>query len=319
MREFYRHREPQLQLTPVNLNRLVEQVIELSRARWSDMALARGAFVSVVRSLDEHLPAVMGIESELREALINLVFNALDAMPGGGTLTLGTQLATDAPGAARRRVRVVVSDSGCGMDEETRRRCLEPFFTTKGERGTGLGLPMVYGVVERHRAELIVESMVGRGTTIGIVFDVPLESAEALSEAPSVEILPALRLLIVDDDPLLIKSLREALEGDGHQIVTADGGQAGIDTFRSSSHAPFAAVITDLGMPFVDGRRVSEAIKTASPTTPVILLTGWGQRLVAEDDVPPHVDFVVNKPPRLRELRAALARCLKLGSPSPWP
>lgn len=314
MREFYRHREAQLQLKPVDLNRMVEQVVELSRARWSDMAQARGEFIKVVLELDEDLPAVLGIESELREALINLVFNSVDAMPGGGTLTLRTLHAAGAQGAAQRRVRVVVSDSGCGMDEDTRRHCLEPFFTTKGERGTGLGLPMVYGVVQRHRAELVVESEPGRGTTVGIVFDVPAESTEVLEQRPSVADLPRLRLLIVDDDPLLIKSLREALEGDGHEVVTADGGQAGIDTFRASSHVPFAAVITDLGMPFVDGRRVSEAVKTASPTTPVILLTGWGQRLVAEDDVPPHVDFVVDKPPRLRELRLALARCLKLGS-----
>lgn len=314
MREFYRHREPQLQLTPVNLNRLVEQVIELSRARWSDMALARGAFIRVERHLTEDLEPVPGVESEIREALINLVFNAVDAMPGGGTLRLSTGRVIGAGPVAGSRVQVTVSDSGGGMDEDTRRRCLEPFFTTKGERGTGLGLPMVYGVVQRHRAELTVESEVGCGTTIGIVFDIPREAAVTAPEAPPVETLPPLRLLIVDDDPLLIKSLREALEGDGHQVVTADGGQAGIDAFRASTHAPFTAVITDLGMPFVDGRRVSEAIKTTSPTTPVVLLTGWGQRLVAEDDVPPHVDVVVNKPPRLKDLRAALARCLSLGS-----
>jgi CheY-like chemotaxis protein len=118
-----------------------------------------------------------------------------------------------------------------------------------------------------------------------------------------------MRLLVVDDDPLLIKSLRDALEGDGHEVVAAMGGQAGIDAFRASREGgtPFAAVITDLGMPHVDGRRVSEAIKAMSPGTPVILLTGWGQRLVAEGDVPPHVDRVLNKPPKLRDLRAALA------------
>jgi CheY-like chemotaxis protein len=120
---------------------------------------------------------------------------------------------------------------------------------------------------------------------------------------------PRLRILSVDDDPLLIKSLRDALEADGHAVVTANGGQAGIDAFSEAEERDerFAVVITDLGMPYVDGRKVASAIKNDSPSTPVILLTGWGQRLVAEGDIPPHVDRVLNKPPKLKELRAALA------------
>ncbi len=116
------------------------------------------------------------------------------------------------------------------------------------------------------------------------------------------------RILVVDDDPMLIKSLRETLESDGHMVVAAHGGKAGIDTFRLSqeSQERFEIVITDLGMPSVDGRKVASAVKMASPFTPVIMLTGWGERLVAEGDVPSHVDRVLNKPPKLRELRAAL-------------
>ena len=117
-----------------------------------------------------------------------------------------------------------------------------------------------------------------------------------------------LRLLLVDDDPLLIKSLRDILESDGHFITAADGGQAGIDAFAAAqgNGEAFAAVITDLGMPYVDGRKVAAAVKAASPSTPVIMLTGWGQRLIAEHDVPPHVDRVLSKPPKLQELRATL-------------
>jgi len=121
----------------------------------------------------------------------------------------------------------------------------------------------------------------------------------------------------VDDDPLLIKSLRDALETDGHLVTTAGGGQLGVDSFHAARQRgePFAVVITDLGMPYVDGRRVASAVKAASPSTPVILLTGWGQRLVAEGDVPPHVDRVLNKPPKLRDLREALAFCVAIASP----
>jgi CheY-like chemotaxis protein len=117
----------------------------------------------------------------------------------------------------------------------------------------------------------------------------------------------------VDDDPLLIKSLRDALETDGHIVTPANGGEAGINTFQKAQNdgQTFDVVITDLGMPNVDGRRVASAIKQASPSTPVIMLTGWGQRLNAEGDIPPCVDQVLSKPPKLKDLREALARCLQ--------
>ena len=127
--------------------------------------------------------------------------------------------------------------------------------------------------------------------------------------------LSRLRILLIDDDPLMIKSLRDTLEADGHAITTANGGQEGIDKFQEAQAGgePFAIVITDLGMPRIDGRQVASAVKTARRSTLVILLTGWGQRLVAEGDVPPHVDRVLNKPPKLRELRAALAELVASG------
>jgi CheY-like chemotaxis protein len=163
--------------------------------------------------------------------------------------------------------------------------------------------------VQRHSAELEIDSVVGRGTIVRLIFAVPT----TLTEEPAVPAAQAqvpfrLRLLIVDDDPLLLKSLQDILEGDGHVVVAANSGQQGIDAFGAAAQQgeAFAAVITDLGMPYVDGRRVAMAIKTASPRTPVILLTGWGQRLEAEGDVPLHVDRVLSKPPKLRELRATL-------------
>jgi len=125
-----------------------------------------------------------------------------------------------------------VSDTGLGMDEETRRRCLEPFYTTKGERGTGLGLAMVYGMVQRHSAELEIESEPGKGTTMRLLFTLPMPDTAASGVAPV--LAPTqfpLRILLVDDDPILLQSLRDTLEGDGHSITAAGGGQAGIDAF----------------------------------------------------------------------------------------
>ena len=308
MREFYRQREPELVLSRVPLNRLIGQVIELTKARWSDVPLQRGIVIRLEMDLAPELPDIMGAESEIRDALTNLVFNAVDAMPEGGTLTFRTRCApsrnhTDTD----TEVHVEVSDTGVGMSEETRRRCLEPFYTTKGERGTGLGLAMVYGMIRRHSADLEIESIVGKGTTVRVLFGVADVRMEAERTAERIQLVQRLRILLVDDDPMLIKALRDTLEGDGHVITVADGGQNGIDTFQAAQQrgSPFSLVITDLGMPHIDGRKVAAAVKAIAPTTPVILLTGWGRRLLADNDVPPYVDRVLSKPPKLADLRTA--------------
>jgi len=311
MREFYRPRETEMVLSRVACNQAIEQVVNLTRARWSDQPQQRGVVIQLRTELAEDLPQIMGSEVELRDALTNLVFNAVDAMPDGGTLTLRTRVVTGASnGQAARSVQMEVADTGHGMSEETRRRCLEPFYTTKGERGTGLGLAMVYGMVQRHSAELEIDSAVGSGTTMRLVFaaadPLTLPAAARAGQQPAPQ---RLRILVVDDDPMLIKSLRDFLEQDGHLVTVAEGGQKGIETFTAAlaHRAPFAVVITDLGMPYVDGRKVAASVKAASARTPVILLTGWGRRLLAENDIPAHVDRVLSKPPRLAEVRAALA------------
>jgi len=309
MREFYRPREAELVLNPVNLNEVAEDVIGLTRARWSDMPQERGVVIELDTSLTANDLVVPGVESELREALTNLVFNAVDAMPDGGTLSLRTRRTSD-PSRAEvpDRVYIEVSDSGVGMDAETQRRCLEPFFTTKGERGTGLGLATVYGSVQRHNAEIYILSAPGRGTTVQLVFTAA-RGAATPKETARHQRLPPQRILVVDDDPLLLKSLRDALATDGHVVTTAAGGLAGLEAFSAAREAekPFDLVITDLGMPYVDGRQVASGIKELSPSTPVILLTGWGQRLMDDGELPAHVDRVLNKPPKLAELRGALA------------
>jgi PAS domain S-box-containing protein len=317
MREFYRERGPQLALAPTDINTLVHQVLGLTRAWWTDLPQQRGVVIEARTELAPDLPALMGAEGEIREALTNLVFNAVDAMPEGGILTIRTTTTgrvITSGDESGQQVHVEVTDTGLGMDEETRRRCLEPFFTTKGERGTGLGLAMVYGMVQRHSGEIDIASAVGGGTTVRLSFVAHALPAGDSQPATAYAFPSNLRILVVDDDPLLLKSLRDTLEGDGHVIVTANGGREGIDAFGTANGGleSFAVVITDLGMPHVDGRQVASAVKRASPTTPVILLTGWGQRLLAEGDIPPHVDRVLSKPPKLRDLREALVYCSRL-------
>jgi signal transduction histidine kinase/ActR/RegA family two-component response regulator/HAMP domain-containing protein len=315
MREFYRQREPQLALSPINANLVVQQVLDLTRARWSDMPQQRGIVIALRTELADELPMLPGSVGELREALTNLVFNAVDAMPEGGILSVRTA-SLGAPGqAGGRQVQIEVGDTGIGMDDNTRRRCLEPFFTTKGERGTGLGLAMVYGMMERHGASIDILTAPGQGTAVRLAF--PACAADEGEEAPETAhaVPPRLRILVVDDDPMVLKSLRDILEIDGHEVVSADGGQAGIDCFLAArdGHEHFAVVITDLGMPHVDGRKVASAVRQCSPATPIIMLTGWGQRLAADSDYPEHVNCVLGKPPRLKELRRALNAVISTG------
>ena len=312
MREFYR-RDQQADLTLVDLDLLIEQVLTLTRARWSDIPQERGIVIKVRHETDATLPKVQGNESDIRDALTNLIFNAVDAMPSGGTLTLRTRAAeaTDPGdgGGRRSAAHLEVIDTGLGMDEDTRRRCLEPFFTTKGERGTGMGLAMVYGMVRRHGAAIEIDSVLGAGTTVRLIFNSTTDYAQpVVVEAPPQ--VPPLRLLVIDDDPLLSESLMHILQSEGHLVTVADGGQAGIDTFTKAHRngQSFDVVMTDLGMPYVDGRAVAGAIKALDPRTPVLLLTGWGQRLRTEQSVPANVDLMLGKPPKLQELRVALAR-----------
>jgi CheY-like chemotaxis protein len=289
----------------------MQHVIALTQARWRDMPQQRGVTIDLRVENEPDLSPILGVESELREALINLVFNAVDALPEGGSILVRTRRA--AP--ASERIAIEVIDDGVGMDELTRQRCLEPFFTTKGDQGTGLGLAMVYGVVRRHGGDIEIESAPSKGTTVRLIFaaatsGVTTSAGAGLPETPS----RRLRLLIIDDDPILLRSLREVLGGEGHSVIAAADGAEGLAAFSEAREAGknFDAVITDLGMPKMDGRRVAAAIKDLDATVPILLLTGWGERLIAEEERLPHIDQVLSKPPKLRDIRLALAECCEV-------
>ncbi len=317
MKQFYRPRDVPLSRETVDVNRIAEQAIDLTRARWSDMPQERGIVIRLSARLDASLPQVTADESDVRDAITNLILNAIDAMPEGGTLVVRSSTgarasSAQAGGGAATHVNLEVSDTGVGMSETVRSRCLEPFYTTKGERGTGLGLAMVYGMVQRHGAELEIDSELGVGTTVRVAFPIAEAGATGEPRAPR-HLKRGLRILLIDDDLVLLKSLRDTLEHDGNVVTIAEGGQAGIDAFilALKSERRFALVFTDLGMPHVDGRTVAVAIKSRSPATPIVMLTGWGHRLQAENDLPEHVDLVLSKPPKLTELRAAISELVR--------
>jgi PAS domain S-box-containing protein len=311
LREFCRPRETQAAREVVNVNELVEQSVALTRARWQTMSMSKGITIQTQLELEKGLPSLTGSASEIRDAIVNLIFNAVDAMPRGGTITLQTR-------ALPNGTIIEVRDTGTGMDEQTRRRCLEPFFSTKGEHGNGLGLAMVYGMLKRHDGEIEIISEPGHGTTMRMLFPtgkarIERQQTTARLQDGASRRATGARILIADDDAMLLESLRAALEADGHHVLTADDGQSAIDAFEAAdrSGAPFAAVITDFAMPMVDGRKVSTVINQMRPGTPVIMLTAYGNRVHAQDDTLPYVDHIMAKPANLVELRNTLDRLLQ--------
>jgi signal transduction histidine kinase/FixJ family two-component response regulator len=323
MSEFYRRREDNDHLRMVNVNRLIEQVVDLTSPCWRDIPQGRGIVIQCQAQLADSLPDLYCNESELREALTNVVLNAVDALPKGGHIILSNRPITMA-GANRTdkqptHLVIEIRDNGTGMDENTRQRCLEPFFSTKRQRGgSGLGLAMVYGTVERHEGSIEIDSEVEKGTVVRLVF--PFRQppqANAVAVALPARDSTSLRILCVDDEPLLRELLKEVLEFYHHRVETADGGQAGVDAFQRAlgTSAAFDLVVTDLGMPYLDGRQVAERVKAASPTTPVIMLTGWGSMLEEKGGAAPGVDAVLSKPPRVNELVAAVAEVTGTAAP----
>jgi PAS domain S-box-containing protein len=289
----------------VHLNHLVEEIVEVTRSRWKDEAQSKGIKYEVVVETSP-TPAVAGDPSEIREALTNIIFNALDAMPEGGQIALRT-------GVEGSHVVCAVSDTGVGMSEDVRQRIFDPFFTTKGERGTGLGLSVVYGIMTRHNGEVDVQSRLGHGTTFFIRLPI---GGEVQREAPArvTARTPAQgRVLVIDDEREVGDVLHDLLTRDGHAAVVCSDAESGLTRF---DHESFDLVITDLGMPGVSGWEVARLIKLRRPGTPVAMVTGWGDRIDPSEAAARGVDYVVAKPFKRENIREVVAAALGGG---PWP
>jgi len=298
LREFYRYRDEREIFMPVVINDLVLHVISLTQPRWKDQALAAGVMIDV-RTEMSNVPTVPANESELREALANLVFNAIDAIPKRGTITIRTEV-------MGRWLVVTVTDDGLGMTEEVHARCLEPFFSTKSMEGTGLGLGSVYGIVRRHDGEIEIQTEQGRGTSVAI--SLPLERASRPPDAPKPPrpALAALRILVVEDEPLVREVLSVYLQEDQHEVALAENGRLGLEKFIAEG--PFDLVMTDRAMPEMNGDALAAEIKKLNPQQPLILLTGFGDLMTEAGEQPTGVDLVVSKPFTLATLRSAMAK-----------
>lgn len=297
LREFSRPAKANAYHEAIQLNGLVGEAVSLSVPKWKNEALANGRTI-VVQTEPGEIPAIQGDPSELREALINLIFNAVDAMPNGGSIVIRTRFENE-------YVHLELSDTGTGMSEEVRQRCLEPYFTTKGTRGTGLGLAMVYGIVHRHGGEIEVMSEPGKGTTF--LIQLPAGKKQELGIKPDDrKVERPLNILVVDDQPLLRQLLSECLMNDRHIVETAPNGREGLLKFKAGR---FDLVLTDKAMPEMDGDQMARAIRELRPEQPIILLTGYAESS-RDGDEPETVNLVLGKPVSMGTLRKALAEVI---------
>ena len=299
LRQFYRARDKDEEFPLIDLNGVVAQSISLTEPRWRRQAQADGITIQVESKL-EPIPPIAGDESGLREVLTNLIFNAVDAMPTGGTITVETE-----PDA--HDVMIRVRDTGSGMTEAVRQRCLEPFFSTKGERGTGLGLSMVYGIIERHRGTIEVQSAPGEGTTF--IIRIPLASPTTAKVVAHLEAKSktALKVLVVDDESRVREVITAFLRSEGHTVTTAASGREGIEQFRAER---FDMVVTDRAMPDMSGDQMASLVKQVRPEVPVVLLTGFGALIEVTGSQPKDVDVVLSKPVTLGVLRKTIESLL---------
>ncbi len=279
---------------PVDLGHLLADVADLTAPRWRDAAQADGLPVTLEIAVEGD-SRVDGSPEALREALTNLIFNAVDAMPRGGAIRL----------AARRRgdiVDVEVSDTGSGIDEEIRNRIFEPFFTTKGDRGSGLGLPVVFAIVEQHHGHVTVDSAPGRGTTFRLIF--PASTAPAPPPEPAPPVPTTLRILAVDDDPALAKMIALMLRAEGHQVELASSGE---EALRRLDETRFDLVISDLGMGSgMNGWELARSVRDDHPGVRFCLSTGWDTRVDPARARENGVSAVISKPYRLADLKRIL-------------
>lgn len=286
LHEFHRPRRDTEQFKVIDLNDILEQTISLTEPKWRRETQARGASIHLQMQLQPKVSAYAD-ETELREVFTNLIFNAVDAMPQGGAITVRTRI-------DELQAIVEISDTGEGMSEEVRRRCFEPFFTTRSDSRTGLGLASAYGIIQRHCGEIQIRSEVGKGST----FTVRLPVCASESRQPPVIETPvapknrSLRVLVVEDEPMVRGIEVEYLTADGHSVETAADGCEGLSKFRAGK---FDLVVVDRAMPEVNGDQLTDAIKELNPEMPVILLTGFTETL-GNEHKQPQADLILAKP-----------------------
>jgi PAS domain S-box-containing protein len=292
--------EPSKVKVRLDLNSLVRECLDVTRPTWKDERENAGVCIRIRPDLAE-IPAIAGSPSELREMLVNLILNAIDAMPAGGELTVRTRHEGNS-------VILSVIDTGIGIPEDLQRNIFDPFFTTKGFKGNGLGLSIAYGIAGRHRGEIAVNSRENAGTEISI--RLPVYREETASKAPATSKRPGgrdARILVIDDEENIRKTLAEMLRLKGFNVSVASSGEEGLTLFEQED---FEVVFTDLGMPGISGWQVTEMMKRARHGVKIILMTGWGAQIDSRRIRENRIDEVLSKPFKFESVMGVLGNVL---------
>lgn len=289
----YIRQDTQKHFEPVSLSSLIDECITLTQPYWHNEPRRQGIEIEVQTELAD-VPDIMGAPSELREVFVNLILNAVQAMPEGGQLRFETFV------NEKKEVCARVIDTGIGMTDEVQDNIFEPLFTTKGKEGTGMGLAASYGIVQEHEGSIDVRSEPGEGTQFTLSFP-PGEGAPAPAEEPTAEKSPkrGVRVLVVDDEEMVRSIFTQLLSLNDHEVDRASSGEEALSMVEELS---YDIVFTDYGMPEMTGAELSKRLKEKHPTLPVVLLTGYTETEDATEDV----DAIVSKPFKLEELETTI-------------
>jgi len=298
LREFYNPRKL-TEYARVSFADLIESTVSITRPMWKEQAAAKGIDINVVVDIDKS-GFLYANESQMREILTNLIFNSVDALPEGGQITI----------RARRGERCAIMeviDTGHEMAREAKDRCFEPFFTTKNQRGSGLGLSIVYGIVRRHEGVVTVDSEEGKGTTVRIEIpdrDVPLAEA-GIEPMPETRTLKPMTVLVADDEDTVRVAIEACLKSDKHIVYSVTSGAEAVELLRKEK---IDLVITDRAMPGMSGDVLASMVREINPKVPVIMLTGFGNMTADGQQHPAGVDLIISKPLTRQHLREAMSK-----------
>ena len=297
----------------VDMNDLIKQVIGFTMPRWKEMAQANGITYQIIRKGVKTLPSVLGSPSELRETILNIINNALDAMPEGGTITVSTRyILSKQSGVESNKekvsklksnfIEIAFADTGNGMTHEVGKKLFDPFFTTRSPEGTGLGMSISYGIIARHGGEIRVESELGKGSVIYLSLPVTDKSDHKIvTTRKNIKLnVERLKILLVDDKEEICESLSKIFKDDGHKVCTSNNGADALRLLKINS---YDLLICDLIMPDVNGRDIVNSIKTMKKRPKVGLITGWRYKIEDAEKEGLEVDFIVKKPFNLSRLR----------------
>ncbi|MBN1756067.1 transporter substrate-binding domain-containing protein [bacterium] len=298
MKEFYRTTKEDHQSEPISINEQMLNILELAQPYLSTKTKVSGIDIKLKKDFQGEA-IIVGNRAELREAFLNLVFNAIDSMPYGGQLTISTRTDGD-------MIWVSVSDTGTGMSEEVKKNCMKPFYTTKGSKGTGMGLTMVSAIAERHGGRIEIQSEEGQGTTFTLIFPVQPPGDQQIGQDKALPqyVIKPLDILVVDDDPRFLDALVPLLEVDGHTVHTALRPSEAIGKLRNSQ---FDIMLVDLAMPEMSGIQLIDILRSRGYEIPMIVVTGTLEKLSELASSTKNVTSVLRKPISMQRLREVFA------------